>query len=152
MIQRVQTIWMILAAIAIFLTLKFSFYSGTYLTDNTFHSLIATDNFILMVLTSALGSAVVINIFLFKHRSLQFRICIIAIVLELLILFLYYRQTKLYSKGTLDLWSIFHLVTIITLILAAKGIYKDEKLIKDSNRLRWWSGNSAICGSHDLWW
>ncbi len=136
MIQRVQTIWMILAAIAIFLTLKLPFYSGTLLTDNSFDSLIATDNFILMVLTCALGSSLVINIFLFKHRTLQFRICIIAILTELLLLFLYYRQTKLYSNGSLDLWAIFHLVTIIALIFAARAIYKDEKLIKDSNRLR----------------
>ncbi len=136
MIQRVQTIWMILAAIAIFLTLKLPFYSGTLLTDNSFDSLIATDNFILMVLTCALGSALVINIFLFKHRTLQFRICIIAILTELLLLFLYYRQTQLYSNGSLDLWAIFHVVTIIALIFAARGIYKDEKLIKDSNRLR----------------
>ncbi|MEJ7672281.1 MAG: DUF4293 domain-containing protein [Chitinophagaceae bacterium] len=141
MIQRVQTIWLLLAAIAMFLTLKFSFYSGTLLngtlvSQNSFHSLVATDNFILMVLTCALGSALIINIFLFKHRTLQFRICIIAILLEFLILFLYYRQTKFYSNGTLDIWAIFHLVTIIALILAARGIYKDEKLIKDSNRLR----------------
>ena len=141
MIQRVQTIWLLLAAIAMFLTLKFSFYSGTLLngtlvSQNSFHSLVATDNFILMVLTCALGSALIINIFLFKHRTLQFRICIIAILLEFLILFLYYRQTKFYSNGTLDVWAIFHLVTIIALIFAARGIYKDEKLIKDSNRLR----------------
>jgi len=141
MIQRVQTIWLLIASIAVFLTLKFAFYSGTLLngtlvSQNSFHSLVATDNFILMVLTCALGSALIINIFLFKHRTLQFRICIIAILLEFLILFLYYRQTKFYSNGTLDVWAIFHLVTIIALILAARGIYKDEKLIKDSNRLR----------------
>ena len=136
MIQRVQTVWMIIAAIAIFLTLKFSFYSGTLLTDNSFHSVIATDNFILMVLTCAMGSALIINIFLYKHRKLQFRICIIAILLEVILLFLYYRQTKLYSNGSLDIWAIFHLVVIFALILAAVGIYKDEKLIKDSNRLR----------------
>jgi glucan phosphoethanolaminetransferase (alkaline phosphatase superfamily) len=141
MIQRVQTIWLLLAATAMFFTLKFSFYSGTLLnatlvSKNSFHSLVATDNFILMILTCALGSALIINIFLFKHRILQFRICIIAILLEFLILFLYYRQTKLYTNGTLDIWAIFHLVTIIALILAARGIYKDEKLIKDSNRLR----------------
>ncbi len=136
MIQRVQTVWMIIAAIAIFLTLKFSFYSGTLLTDNSFHSVVATDNFILMVLTCAMGSALIINIFLYKNRTLQFRICIIAILLEVILLFLYYRQTKLYSNGTIDIWAIFHLLAILALILAALGIYKDEKLIKDSNRLR----------------
>lgn len=141
MIQRVQTIWLLLASAAIFITLKTSFYSGTLsngtlVSANTFHSLVATDNFILMVLTSALGTAVLINIFLFKHRQVQFRICIIAILAEVLLLFLFYRQTKLYINGTLDIWAIFHLVTIISLIFAARGIYKDEKLIKDSNRLR----------------
>lgn len=142
MIQRVQTLWLLIAAIAIFLTLKLSFYSGTLtntstiVTKDLFHKMVASDNLLIMVLSSALGSALVINIFLFKHRMLQFRICILAILLEVLILFLYYRETKLYTNGTLDIWAIFHLVVIVALILAARGIYKDEKLIKDSNRLR----------------
>jgi hypothetical protein len=136
MIQRVQTIWMLLAAIAVFLTLKFSFYSGTLVTDNSLHSLVATDNFLIMVLTSALGTAIVVNIFLFRHRLVQFKLCIIALIVEVILLFLYLRELKNYSKGTYDLWAIFHLITIIMLILAARGIYKDEKLVKDSNRLR----------------
>ncbi len=141
MIQRVQTLWMLLASAAVFLTLKFPFYSGTvaelHATYNTTtHYLKATDNFILMVLTSALGTIILINIFLFKHRMLQFRICILTILAEALILFLYYRQIKLYSQGILSWSAIFHPIVIIALILAARGIYKDEKLIKDSNRLR----------------
>ena len=142
MIQRVQTVWLLIAAIAVFLTLKFSFYSGTLtntstiVTKDLFHSMAASDNFFIMVLTSALGCALVINIFLFKHRTLQFRISIMAILLEVLILFLYYRQTKIYTNGSLDIWAIFHFIAIIALIFAVRGIYKDEKLIKDSNRLR----------------
>ena len=143
MIQRVQTIWLLLATIAVFLTLQFSFYSGTLISDNnlhlpgnSFHSFIAKDNFILMVLTSALGTALLINIFLFKHRSVQLKICIIGIIVECLILFLYSRELSQYTQGTLDIWVIFHLVIILALILAARGIYKDNKLIKDSNRLR----------------
>ncbi|MEO6455272.1 MAG: DUF4293 family protein [Ginsengibacter sp.] len=143
MIQRVQTIWLLLATIAVFLTLQFSFYSGTliptnslHLPANTFHSFVAKDNFILMVLTSALGTALLITIFLFKHRTVQFKICVTGIIVECLILFLYTRVVNQYSQGTLDIWAIFHLVTLITLILAARGIYKDEKLIKDSSRLR----------------
>ena len=143
MIQRVQTIWLLLATVAVFLTLQFSFYSGTlipvnslHLPGNSFHSFVAKDNFFLMVLTSALGTALLINIFLFKHRTVQFKICILGIIVECLIIFLYTRELKQYSQGTLDIWTIFHLVTFITLILAARGIYKDEKLVKDSNRLR----------------
>src|SRR5438105_2041255 len=125
MIQRVQTIWMILAAIAAFLTLKFSFYSGTLTADNSYHTLMAADNFFLLILTSALGTSVVINIFLFKQRSMQFRIIVAALLVECLIIFLYIRETAKYSTGTFGLWSVLHLLIIIFLILAAKGIYND---------------------------
>ncbi len=136
MIQRVQTIWMILAAIAVFLTLKFSFYSGTLIVDNSYHVLIASDNFFILILTSAIGTGIIINIFLYKHRSVQSRIIIIAILLECLVIFLYVKQTAKYSTGSLSLWSALHILIILFLIFAAKGIYNDSKLIKESNRLR----------------
>ncbi len=136
MIQRVQTIWMLFAAIAVFLTLKFSFYSGTLVADNTYHALMATDKFLLMILTSALGTGLLINIFLFKHRSVQMRICIFSLLAEFLIIFIYIREIKNYSKGTFDLWAALHMLIIVFIILAATSIYKDAKLIKDSNRLR----------------
>ena len=136
MIQRVQTIWMLFAGIAVFLTLKFSFYSGTLVTDNTYDTLIATDNFLLLIVTSALGTGLLINIFLFKHRTVQLRICIFALLAEFLIIFMYMREIKNYSKGSFDLWAALHMLIILFIILAATAIYKDAKLIKDSNRLR----------------
>lgn len=136
MIQRVQTIWMILAAIAAFLTLKFLFYSGTLIADNLYHPLLATDNFLILILTSALGTGIIINIFLYKNRKVQMRIILIALLLEFLIIFLYVKQTNNYSTGNYSLWSVLHILIIVFLILAAKGIYKDSKIIKDSNRLR----------------
>ena len=136
MIQRIQTVWLLLASFAVFLTLKFSFYSGTLVFDNTYDSLVATDYIPLMILTSALGTMIFINIFLFKKRTLQFRFCLLAILLEILVVFLYYRKLSDYSKGTFDLWAAFHLLIIVFLILAMKGISKDSKIIKDSERLR----------------
>ena len=148
MIQRVQTLWMILAAIAAFLSIKFSFYSGTLLlqntadsmtnlaTDGSYHVLTATDNFFILILTSALGTGITINIFLFKHRSIQIRIIIAAIITECLIVFLYIRETNKYSQGNFNIWAILHILIILFLIFAAKGIYHDSKLIKESNRLR----------------
>ncbi len=148
MIQRVQTLWMILAAILAFLTIKFSFYSGTLVLDNTanavtslatdgsYHVLRATDSFLILILTSALGTGIIINIFLFKQRSVQMRITLVAILLEFLIVFLYIRETNKYSQGNFNIWSALHIFIVLFLIFAAKGIYKDSKLIKDSNRLR----------------
>jgi len=148
MIQRVQTLWMILAAIAVFLTIKFSFYSGTLVlqntvdtmtnmaTDGSYHLVKATDNFLILILTSALGTGIIIDIFLYKHRSIQIRIIMAAIIVECLIIFLYIRETNNYSQGNFNVWSILHILIIVFLILAAKGIYNDSKLIKESNRLR----------------
>ncbi len=148
MIQRVQTIWMILAAIAVFLTIKFSFYSGTLIMENvtnpstvltpdgSYHALSALDSFLILILTSALGTGIVINIFLFKHRSIQMRIIILAILVEILIIYLYIRETHKYSQGNFSLWAVLHILIIIFLFFAARGIYRDSKLIKESNRLR----------------
>jgi hypothetical protein len=97
---------MILAAIAVFLTIKFSFYSGTLAiqsgtdavtsmaTDGSYHLVSATDNFLILILTSALGTGIIINIFLFKQRSIQIRIIIAAILMECLIIFLYIKETE----------------------------------------------------------
>jgi len=148
MIQRVQTIWMILAAFAVFLSIKFAFYSGTLTiqdgvnaattiaTDGSYQVVTATGNFLILILTSALGTGIIINIFLFKHRSIQIRIIIAAILMECLIVFLYFRQTQKFSQGNFNIWAILHILIIVFLILAARGIYKDSKLIKESNRLR----------------
>jgi Domain of unknown function (DUF4293) len=138
MIQRVQTIWMIITAAAVFLTftLTFPFYSGTLVADNLYHPIIATENLYLIILTSALGTGVLINIFLFKQRSIQFRIIIFALLDEALIIFLYVKQIALFSKGSFGIGTALHILIIIALIFAARGIYKDSKLIKESNRLR----------------
>jgi len=136
MIQRVQTVWMLLAALAAFLTMKFLFYSGTLISDNQYHPLLATDHLLILIFTSALGTGIVINIFLYKNRKVQSRIILLAVLLECLIIFLYVKQTDQYSAGNYSLWSALHILIIIFLLFAARGIYKDSKLIKDSNRLR----------------
>ena len=141
MIQRIQTIWLLLASAAMFATLKLPFYSGTHPGllppySAVVQTLNATDNFGTLVLTSLLGTGIFMSIFLFKNRMLQFRICIFAILLELVVLFLYYNQIHSFATGSISWSALFHPFFIISLFLAARGIYKDEKLIKDSNRLR----------------
>ena len=136
MIQRKQSIWLLFASLCAFLTFKLSFYSGTHLPENMHKELNGTENFMILILTSGLGVLAFINIFLFKNRVTQLRICIAAILLDLLLIFLYVKKTGDFTEGTYSLWSIFHIIIIVTLILAAIGIRKDEKLVKDSDRLR----------------
>jgi FtsH-binding integral membrane protein len=136
MIQRIQSIWLLVASGVTFLTLKLSFYSGTYLPDNLYHQLNATENMMLMIPTIGLGVLSLITIFLFKSRVTQLWLCMAGILLDLVLIFLYYRETKDFTRGDYAITAALHLIILAALILAATGINKDEKLIKDSNRLR----------------
>jgi len=139
MIQRIQTVWLFLAAAAAFLTLKYSFYSGNMIgTDQVknFTSLTATSNLIILVLTIALGVAALIAIFLYKNRKLQLRISLAAMLLALLNILLYFNQTQHFAEGKHDLTALIALCIPVFLLLAAKGIYNDQKLVKSLDRLR----------------
>jgi len=136
MIQRIQSVWFLVASVITFLTLKLSFYSGTFLPDNLYHQLNGTDSLTLLIPTVALGVLSFTGIFLFKSRPTQLWLCFVAILLDLGLVFLYYHATKNFSNGVYSITAILHIVVIASLVLAARGINKDEKLIKDSNRLR----------------
>jgi Domain of unknown function (DUF4293) len=139
MIQRIQSIWLLLAAAAACLTLKFSFYSGNKAALNQpakFTSLNATGSIALLLLTVAVAIAVFISIFLYKNRKLQLRAVLATIVVSIINLLLYYFETKKFAEGNYDLTAIIALAIPLLLISAARGIYKDEKLVKSLDRLR----------------
>ncbi len=139
MIQRIQTIWLVLAAAASFLTLKFSFYSGNKIGVDQmpkFTSLVASSNIGLLILTVAVGVAALIAVFLYKNRKLQLRITLAAMLLSLLNILLYYNQTLHFAVGKYDLTALVALAIPVCLLLAARGIYTDQKLVKSLDRLR----------------
>jgi peptidoglycan/LPS O-acetylase OafA/YrhL len=136
MLQRKQTIWLLLAAASSFLTLKFPFYSGVTTGDNLLKTITGTSNYIILALTVALLAGILISIFLFKNRKLQLRITIAGIFVSLLNLVLYYLQAKNFTEGNYAFTAILSLIIPVLLILAARGIYKDEKLVKSLDRLR----------------
>ena len=136
MIQRLQSLWLLLAAACAFATFKFSYYSGTKAEDTVLHELNATTTLLLMITTIVVGVLALINIFLFKKRTLQLRLCVLGIFLEALLIFLYYREVKTFTQGTYSLTSILHSIIVLAFVLAAMGINKDLKIIKGSARLR----------------
>ncbi len=136
MIQRIQSVWLLLAAICLFLTYKLPFYVGTNAKGTVEYNLTGTENFLLMLVTFLTGALAAVTIFLFKKRILQLRLCVLGIVIEALLIFLYYTEVKTFTTGTYALWAILHSVVVISFFLAAKAINKDEKLIKDRDRLR----------------
>lgn len=136
MIQRIQSVWLLVASIIAFLTLKLSFYSGTYLPDNLYHQLNGTENLKLMIPTIGLGVLTLVTIFIFKNRVTQLWFSLAAIMLDLVIIFLYYQTVKDFSRGDYAITAALHIIIILALALAMRGINKDEKLIKESNRFR----------------
>lgn len=136
MLQRIQSIWLLFASVCAFLTLKFSTYSGTTkeLVPSSF--LTGTSTIPLIMATLAVGIVSLITIFLYKNRKLQLRLTLLCILLEALLIFLYYNEIKTFTGGAVSFSALLHIGVILFLILAARGISSDERLIRDSNRLR----------------
>ena len=98
--------------------------------------LTATTNFIILVLSVGVAVTSIIVIFLYKDRKMQFRLTVLSIVISILNLVLYYNETKKFTEGNPDITALISLVIPVLLIFAARGIYKDNKLIKSADRLR----------------
>jgi Domain of unknown function (DUF4293) len=141
MLQRIQSVWLLLAAICAFLTIKFSFYSGNIMPPGqpvTFQYLTATFNIWILIVTIALVCIAAIDIFLYKNRKLQARIAILGIIFSLLNIFLYLKEIHRFveHQGSHTISSVFVFVIPVLFFLAARGIYRDQRLIKSLDRLR----------------
>jgi len=136
MIQRIQSVWLLLASACAFISLKVPYYSGTNKQGIPSYKLMGTENFYLMLLTIAIAVLALITVFLYKNRTLQLRLCILGIVLEAGLIFLYYREIKTFLDGTYSLTALLQACIVLFFFLAARGINNDNKIIKDSNRLR----------------
>lgn len=141
MIQRLQSVWLLLAAVAAFCSIKLSFYSGHLIEGNQPKPnvpLTAQSNLLLLILTAGVGIASLIAIFLYKNRKMQLRIVLITLLVSLLNLGLYYSETQKYvpGEGTISLWAVFAIFIPILLFFAIRGIRRDEKLVKSLDRLR----------------
>jgi hypothetical protein len=135
MIQRIQTIWLLLAATASLLTLKFSFYSGM-LENNVFTQLNGSTKFILLILSVAIALIAVAAVFFYKKRKLQMQLSLLGILFQTIVIVIYYLETAKFKEGNYTLSSVLTLVIPIFFFLAWLGIRKDEKLIKSMDRLR----------------
>ena len=139
MIQRIQTLWLLLAAAAAFLVLQLPFYSGNMPKDGaiTFNQLTARSGDLLPLVTCvATGLLSLVTIFLFKNRKQQISFTVITLLVSVGSIVLYYLEIKHFTEGNYALTAIFPLLVPIFLFLAARGIRKDQKLVKSLDRLR----------------
>ena len=139
MLQRIQTIYLILAAV-ITGVLPFIFplwkeQVGTEIVD--FYFMKEMSYVALFGLSTALS---VVSIISFKKRQNQFVIGRLNIILNLILLGLFvYRLLTLSGETTVSekgIGMFLPIVAIVFLVLANKAIKKDEDLVKSVDRLR----------------
>ena len=138
MLQRIQSIWLLLAAIFAAITFRFPFYNGDWLKDAVQSpvDLNAKTTIWLSIVTVLTGALAFVTIFLFDNRKLQLKLSYLGIFLTVVLLILYFLEMDSFASGSIALWCVFHFAILGSYILAARGIWKDEKLIKSMDRLR----------------
>ncbi|MCB0687370.1 MAG: DUF4293 domain-containing protein [Saprospiraceae bacterium] len=152
MIQRLQTVFLALAAIMMGLLFSnpMDFVSidkplpvgnsESMLADGVFNT---QDHVILLVLV-VLGILIpAITIFLFKNRPLQMKLSRLAIalvslalVLTIILFYMDYQGIPVGTEITIDYGYLMPVLAIIFLALALRFIKKDEKLVRSADRLR----------------
>ncbi|MDE3125928.1 MAG: DUF4293 domain-containing protein [Bacteroidota bacterium] len=138
MIQRVQTLWLLLTAICAFVSLKLPFYTGNTILNNssTYQLVTGNSTLLLNILTVAIGILSILFIFLYKNRTKQLWLTLALFLLTLLQIILVYFHTKKFAQGTYSISLLVYIAMPVLLILAMRGMYKDEQLVKSVDRLR----------------
>ncbi len=163
MIQRVQTLFLLLATILLTITLfnpvataitsdgellirPFTFGDGA---QNSVSQISGVLYLSILLISSALIS--LFTIFCYRHRPFQTRLCVINIGLQIgvqiFVIYSIYRlngfieqmniESSDYSSGvSYSLVAVLPIISAISTYLAARNIIKDELLIKSLNRLR----------------
>ena len=146
MIQRIQTVFLFLAIVALglFLWMPLLRVESPPFNENiqgwdVRHFFNGWIYFINPVLVGTAMALTLINIFLYKNRELQMLICWFSIVfIAAAEMYVYYKyQTKI-SPGyvVFTAWNVLGGVALLLEILALAYIRKDEKTIRSLDRLR----------------
>lgn len=152
MIQRVQSVYLLLAAVSIVIFLCFPtgyFINGEGISIGIFKPLgvtLSDDTFLstwgLFALSLLSALIQVCTIFLFRNRTLQMRMSIFSIIVICgyyitFITFLLVLKEKLSDANFQIRWPLcLPLVSIILTWMAYRAIHHDENLVKAADRLR----------------
>ncbi|MES2881785.1 MAG: DUF4293 domain-containing protein [Bacteroidota bacterium] len=139
MIQRIQSIWLLIAALLNGAVFKLPFYSGDWVKDNlpnTVINLTAQTTIWNTIAAVLAGLLAIITIFLFTNRKLQLRLARVGMIISLLLAAVCLFQITQFNGGSISPWCILYFAAPLCFLLAANGINKDQKLIKSMDRLR----------------
>lgn len=145
MIQRIQTVYLLLAAAAGCATWFFNLWRAK-LVNNTYTYFSGQSSYLYFVLMMVIVALALVCIFLFKKRPLQFKLTVLNIFLSIGVVALQYvkikaeaqqlQDTRMLDSSTYLPAAFLPVLIVVLLFLAARGIYKDQRLVKSLDRLR----------------
>jgi hypothetical protein len=155
MLQRIQSIYLLFAALVIFALYLFPLTHNVYINNvpNTIKvtgiyqdvngaQTLVTPFTALSIVTAIVGLVPLAIIFMYKNRKQQITLCYTAIVVIIAYSFWLSQSVKSATGGFEMTTSNFGIgiflssLSVVLLILAAKSIQRDEKLVKSADRLR----------------
>jgi hypothetical protein len=155
MIQRIQSLWLLLASLAIFALFLFPSLQ-LHLADGAARSikvtgvyetragqLVQTESFILLTIATVIVALLpLVVIFFYKDRKVQTLFCYLVIVILIGYGYWLARAAKgvpgnvISGIGDFGIGAILPSLSIIFVLLARNGIRNDEKLVRSADRLR----------------
>lgn len=133
MIQRIQTIWLLIASAAAFSILKFPFY---YTPEPNALEINGTTEYSTLITLAFSASLSFISIFLYGNRMLQLKVTLVNFLLSGGIGYFIYTIVKAHPGGGFTLASAGLFLIPVVQLIACYKIYQDEKLVKSADRLR----------------
>jgi hypothetical protein len=141
MIQRIQSLWLLLSAICAMLIWIIPIFGGMGI-DNLPKAFSIQENLALMFIIALAAIIPFINIFLFKSRSTQKKLIIVNALIAAGIIvteYLLVEQFKIdfgVPQGNWQLSAILPFFIILFQVFAYRGILHDEKLLSSADRMR----------------
>jgi predicted neutral ceramidase superfamily lipid hydrolase len=138
MIQRIQTLWLILAAASMALAFKFKFAAGAKLelTQNVIKDVTVSSHLLSLVFGIAFLAISLITIFLYKNRKQQMWLTFLAIIIGIATIYFLYWQTQSLTNVTYAITLVLPIAAIGFAISALRCIKQDEKKIEELNSSR----------------
>jgi len=138
MIQRIQSVFLLLSAGVLGSNFVFPFASSTNKAQIHFEDGLFTmqDNPLLLGLVISIAVIAFIIIFFYKNRQLQLRLSLVSLLLIGACMVLLLTTFLKFSEYSFGLGVYTPIVALIFTILAYIYIKKDDKLVKSMDRLR----------------
>lgn len=128
MLQRIQTVYLLVCVVLTAVCMYFECTADSH-------------PWALTVIMGICGVLELLDIFLFRQRALQMRVCTFCIILlvgwyAVLVAFAYIQGDGLVGAYRPQVWAAIPAINAILLYLAFRGILRDEMLVRSLDRLR----------------